>query len=152
MSLFGKIFNNTNKSITKSQVKALLPADFPDRMTDYFLDIYKKGKWITPPDPQKVPGKFIVLAKMSNGDGPPQELESTLKKEGATGDIPIFKCDLTSFDLDYDQAHIFSKYVGKVVACAWHYDLQDWRSSILWSDSQYGGTEKIAVCIGIIRI
>lgn len=152
MNLFGKLLNNAKKSVTKSQVQALLPADFPERMTDYFQDIYKKGKWTTPPDSENNFDKFIVLAKVEKGDGSPLELEATLEKEGAIGKIPTFDCDLTPYNLDFDQAHIFIKYVGKIVALSLNFDMQDWRSSILWSDSQSGGTDKIALGRGYKRI
>ena len=148
--MFGKLFKNSKKPVSKSQVKALLPADFPERMTEYFHDIYNEGKWITPPDSENDFDLFIVLAKVSKGDGAPRELESTLAKEGPVGKIPTFECDLTSFNLDYDQAHIFIKYVGKIVACSLNIDIRDWQSSILWSDSPHGGTDKIAVGKGYV--
>ncbi len=143
--MFGKLFKNPKKPVSKSQVKALLPADFPERMTDYFQDIYNQGKWITPPDPENDSDVFIVLAKVSKGDGSPKELELALKEEGPIGKIPTFECDLTPFNLDYDQAHIFIKYVGKIIAYSLNVDMLNWRSSILWSDSARGGTDKIAV-------
>ena len=142
MGLFKK---NKKKSISKSEVKALLPSDFPERMTDYFQDIYKQGKWTTPPDPENNFDTFIVLAKVKVGDGSsPVELESRLKKEGPIGKVPTFECDFTSFNLDLDQAHIFIKYVGKIVAFSLDFEMQDWQSSILWSDSLHGGTDRIA--------
>ncbi|MDK2980593.1 MAG: hypothetical protein PWQ55_940 [Chloroflexota bacterium] len=152
MSFLGKLFKNTKRSITKSEVRAFLPSDFPERMTDYFLDIYDKGNWTTPADPEKNFDRFLVIAKVSKGDGLPPELEPTLQKEGGRGKIPTFECDLTPYNLDFDQAHIFMKYVGKIVAFSIDFDLQDWRSSILWSDSSSGGTDKIAVGRGYKKI
>ena len=149
MSLFEKSSKN---KITKNQVKALLPVDFPERMADYFQSIFKQGKWTTSPGLEKDYDKFIVLALLSKGDGRPLELESTIEKEGVIGKIPTFECDLTPYNLDLDQAHIFIKYIGKIVAYSLDFDMQDWRSSILWSDSQFGGTDKIVVGRGYKRL
>ncbi len=141
------------KSITKSQVKALLPADFPERMTNYFQDIYKKGKWTTPPDPEKGFDKIIILAKIQKGEGFPLDLKSRLEKEGAIGEIPIFECDFTSYKLDSEQALIFIKYIGKIIAFSLDFDMRNLESSVFWTDLQSGGiTDKVAIGRGDKRI
>ena len=148
-----KLFKEKKKSITKSQVKAILPADFPDRMTGYFQDIYKKGEWTTPPDLKKGFDKIIVLAKIQKGECPPPDLESRLEKEGAIGAIPVFECDFTSYNLDSEQALIFIKYMGKIVAVSLDFDMQNWESSVLWTNLQSGEiTDKVAIGKGFKRI
>jgi hypothetical protein len=136
--------------ISKAQVKALLPDDFPDRIAEYILDIYNNGKWITAPDTIDNPNKLIILAKVSEGEGAPADLEATRHREGGGNNLPTFECDLTSYGLDNDQANIMAKYVAKVVAFAWNYTVEDWRSSVLWSDTAYGKTDKIVFFRGEI--
>lgn len=147
------LFKGKKKSITKSQLKAILPADFPERMTGYFQDIYKKGKWTTPPNSKKGFDKIIVLAKIQKGECPPLDLESRLEKEGAIGEIPIFECDFTSYNLDSEQALIFIKYIGEIVTFSLDFDMQNWQSSVFWTDLQSGEiTDKIAIGRGYKRI